>query len=81
MLTRQDFIADISERTGINVEDHPYDIGYWGRVAGFRYSQLAIRGATVREGWQEAHDELREERHANNATVQTRPKRKHRRGL
>ena len=48
----------LSAATGYTVEAHPYDIGYFRRVAG----ESKPRSKEGREGWRTADEELREER-------------------
>jgi len=44
----------------INVDDHPYDIGYWARVAKFSRSRCP-RSVDGRRGWDIADKELADE--------------------
>jgi len=48
----------LSAMTGAIVEDNPYDIGYWSRVAGL---PRPTTGSQSQRGWDTADRELREE--------------------
>jgi hypothetical protein len=47
-----------------DIEDHPYDIGYWLRIAGQRRPD---RGTKQQQGWDRADHELKSEAVENSA--------------
>lgn len=42
----------------IDVASEPYDIGYWGRVAGLRRPDVYAYRLGMRSGWHQANAEL-----------------------
>ncbi len=45
----------LSDLTGMKVENHPYDLGYWSRVAGL---PRPLRAGQRRDGWDDANREI-----------------------
>lgn len=47
--------AELSHLLDVEVEDHPYDLGYWSRLAG---DPRPVNDITAKLGWDEADREL-----------------------
>ena len=50
-------LKELSEIVGVEVEQHPYDVGYWRRIAGL----TRPRRVAERQGWDAADEELKDE--------------------